>query len=174
MEHRPLTGLVPVIHVVKQSHFSRKTWMPGTGGLFSRRWSGGLAAAALNDLPQRFDADAVTEIAKTFLADARGGPQREERIERLGEPGDVEPFGDQLVEPGPFEIAADIERIISGHAADDADIAGIGPRAAIRAAGDANAEPLALEAPAPQSRGDGIDDVAAHPLRFGQCEAAAR
>src|SRR5690242_17338045 len=43
--------------------------------------SGGLAAAALDDLPQRFDADAVTEIAKTFLADTRGGPQCEERVE---------------------------------------------------------------------------------------------
>src|ERR1043165_2721909 len=118
---------------------------PGTGGLFSRRWSGGLAAAALDDVAQCGDADAVTEIAKAFLADARGGPQCEERVERLGEPGNVDPFGNELVEPGPLEIAADIERIISGYAADDADIAGIGLRAAVRAAGDADAEPGPLE-----------------------------
>src|ERR1043166_9838921 len=105
---------------------------------------------------------------------SRGGPQGEGGVGRLGEPGSVEPFGNQLVEPGPLEIAADIERIISGYAADDADIAGIGPRAAVRAAGDADAEPLALEPPAPQPRGDGIDDVTAHPLSFGQGEAAAR
>ena len=116
----------------------------------------------------------MTEIAKAFLADARGGPQREQRIERLGEAGDVEPFGDDLVEPRAFEIAADIERVIAGHAADDADIAGIRSRATVRAAGDADAEPLALEPPPPQSRRDRIDDVAAHPLGLGQGEAAAR
>src|SRR5438067_2590149 len=133
----------------------------GSGPASGLRRSGSLAAAALDDLPQRFEADAMAEIAEAFAAYSRGGPQREQRVEHLGQPGDVEALGNRFVQAGAFEIAADIERIISRHAADDADIAGIGPGAAIRAAGDRDAEPLTFEAPAPQPRSDRIDDVAA-------------
>src|SRR2546421_9877643 len=107
----------------------------------------------------------MAEIAEAFAAHSRGGPQREQRIERLGQPGDVEPLGNRLVQAGAFEIAPDIERIRSRDAADDADIAGIGPGAAVRAAGAANAEPLACGAPTPQPRGERNDKVAAHAPR---------
>ena len=49
------------------------------------------------------------------------------------------------VEPRAGEVAADIQAVETGHAADNADIPGVRPRAAVRAAGDADAEPLALE-----------------------------
>ena len=105
---------------------------------------------------------------------ARAANQREQRVERVGDAGDVEPVGERLVEPGAREIAADIERVKARHPADDADIAAIGPGAAVRAAGDADAEPLAFEPPAPQPRRDRADDVVAHPLRLGQRQPAAR
>ena len=89
----------------------------------------------------------MAEIAKP-LSGAGGGEQREERIERVGEPRDVDPVGHCLVQPGAFEIAADIERIRARHPADDADVAAIGAGAAVRAASDADTQPLLLEAPA--------------------------
>src|SRR5437764_10804670 len=101
----------------------------------------------------------MAEIAEAFVGGPRRGPQREQRIERVGDAGDVEPLGDHLVEPAAIKVTADIERIEAGDPPDDADIAGIGPGAAIRAAGDADAEPLPLEAPAPQPRRDRRDDV---------------
>ena len=53
------------------------------------------------------------------------GEPREQRIERVGDAGDVEPVGERLVEPGAREIAADIERVEARHPADNADIAAI-------------------------------------------------
>ena len=51
----------------------------------------------------------MAEIAKAFGPEARGGPQREQRVEHLGQPGDVESLGYGLVQAGTFEIAADLE-----------------------------------------------------------------
>src|ERR1700730_7310987 len=50
----------------------------------------------------------------------------------------------------------------------------MGPAAAIGAAGDADAKALAFEPPALEPRRNRRDDVALHPLRLGQCQAAAR
>ena len=101
-------------------------------------------------------ADAVAEIAKALAVGASGGEEREERVEHFGDPVQRHLVGERLVEPGALEIAADKERVEARHAADDADIAGIGPGAAVRAAGDADAEPFVLEpvalAAAPRSR----------------------
>jgi hypothetical protein len=87
----PLTGLGPVIHVFQAvTTVAKQTWMPGTrpGTGFIWGWgeleSGGFAPASLDDLPQRVEADAMAEIAEPFIADPRGGPQREQRVERLG------------------------------------------------------------------------------------------
>src|SRR4051794_38224586 len=87
----------------------------------------GALAEAGDHLLQRGDADPVAEIAKALSGNARGRPEREQRVERIGEAGDVEPLGDDLVEPGALEIAADIQRIKAGHPTDDADIAAISP-----------------------------------------------
>src|SRR5262249_32706786 len=58
--------------------------------------------------------------------------------------------------------------------ADYPDIAAVGPGAAVGAAGDTDAEPLLLQAPALEARGDGIDDLALHALGLGQRQSAAR
>src|SRR5271169_3924317 len=137
--------------------------MPGDarGRAGRRRWraailsSSGALAAALDDLLQGGDADAVTEIAEALARAARAGEQREQRVERLGQTGDVEPLGDHLVEPSARKIAADIERVEPRHPADNADVAAVGPRTAVRAAGDADAEPLAFQAPALEPCHDG-------------------
>ena len=90
--------------------------------------------------------DAVAEIAKTLARVAVGGIEREQRVERLADGTERHLVDECHVEPRAFEIAADKQRVIAGHAADDADVAGIGPGAAIGAAGDADAEALALRA----------------------------
>src|SRR5271166_2183229 len=156
--------------------------MPGDarGRAGRRRWRAAILsssralAAALDDLLQGGDADAVTEIAEALARAARAGEQREQRVECLGEAGNVEPLGDRLVEPSALEIAADIERVVPRHPADNADVAAVGPGAAVRAAGDADAEPLAFQTPALKPRRNCADDVLAHPLGLGQRQAAAR
>ena len=107
-----------------------------------------LSCAAGDHLLQGGDADPVAEIAEPLAGRARCGVEREERVEHVGDFVEADAVGDRLVEPSPFEIAADIERIEPRDAPDDADIAGIGPGAAVRAAGDADAEPFALQPPA--------------------------
>src|SRR5271163_4268933 len=139
-----------------------------------RSESGGPLTAALDYLLQGGNAGAVAEIAEALARGTRAGEQREQRVERVGEAGDVEPLGDRLVEPSALEIAADIERVEPRHPADNADVAAVGPGAAVRAASDADAEPLAFQAPALEPRRDRADDVLTHPLGLGQRQAAAR
>src|SRR5579883_1501467 len=117
----------------------------------------GLAARRGDDLAQFGDAEAVAEIAEAFARLAPLGEQAEQRRQRIGDVVEREPFGDRLVQPGAGEIAADIDRVRAGQPADDADIAGIEPDAAVGAAGDADAEPLALEPEAAEPRDDRAD-----------------
>src|SRR6516165_11106637 len=62
-------------------------------------------------LSQRVAAEAMAEIAETFLGKACLGEQSKQRVESVGDADNIEPFGDQAVEAGAFEIAADIERV---------------------------------------------------------------
>src|SRR6266516_3402765 len=113
-----------------------------TGGGGSIRRVPGYAPRLCDDVAQRVEAQAVPEIAEPLAGGARRGEAGEQRVEHIGDTGDAEPLGDRLVEPGARESAADIKRIRSRDPPDDADIAGIGPGAAIGASGDADAEPL--------------------------------
>src|SRR5207244_9281332 len=154
-----MAGLDPAIREIN-------TWIPGTSpGMTDWIGSGGLAHAG-DDLRQGGGADAVAEIAEPLAGQPRRRPPREERVERLGEALDVEALGNRGVEASALEIAADIERIEPRHAADDADVAAIGPGAAVGAAGDANAEPLPRHPPALETHRDPADDVALHTLRL--------
>src|SRR6516165_3199156 len=83
-------------------------------------------------LSQFVAAEAMAEIAETFLGKACLGEQSKQRVESVGDAGNIEPFGDQAVEAGAFEIAGDIERVQPRHAADDADIAAVRPGATVR------------------------------------------
>src|ERR1051325_3348644 len=94
--------------------------------------SGSSAADAGDELGQGHDADAVAEIAKPFIRPAGSGEQRKQRVEGIGDAGDVEPLGERGVEPRALEIAADVKRVETRDAADNADIAGIGAGAAVR------------------------------------------
>ncbi len=90
-------------------------------------------------------ADAMAEIAEPFAFGAGGSVEREERIEHLGDPVQRNLVGERLIEPGAREIAADEQGVEPWHAADDADVAGVRACAAVRAAGDADAEPFVLD-----------------------------
>jgi hypothetical protein len=116
----------------------------------------------------------MAEIAKAFAGNARRREQLEKRIERLSDRVQRHLVGDPGVEPRAGEVATDIQAVETGHAPDNADISGVWPRAAIRAAGDADAEPLALEPIMAQPSLDGSHDVVAYSLGLGQCQAAAR
>src|SRR6516225_3843475 len=116
----------------------------------------------------------MAEIAEALARNARRCEQREQRIERVGDPGDVETLGDHGVEAGAFKIAADVKRVETRQAADDADIAIIGPGAAVRAPGNAHTEAFVLQAPEPQPRRDHADDLLANALGLGQLTEAER
>ena len=138
--------------------------------------SGRSAAARRDLLAQGGDADAVAEIAEAF---ARPPLARRTRA-NSGSSASAMPAMSSRSASGwlsrvPCEIAADIERIEARHPADDADIAAIGPGAAVRAAGDADAEPLAVPAPSARSRAAIAPTMSSlHPLRLGQRQPAAR
>src|SRR5262249_60709040 len=87
---------------------------------------------------------AVAEIAEPLVSETSPCKEREQRIERIGDLGEGESIGDRPVQPGAFEIAANVERIEPGDAADDTNIPGVGTGAAIWAAGDADAQPFAI------------------------------
>src|SRR5262249_1922116 len=70
--------------------------------------------------------------------------------------------------------AADEHGVEAGHAANDAYVAGIGPRAAVRATGDAIAEPFVFEPVTPQPRFDRGNDVVTDAFGLGQRQPAAR
>src|SRR6185437_11164952 len=119
-------------------------------------------------------ADPVTEIAEAFAGAALGGEDGEELAELLRHLGIRHAVDQQGVEARALEITADEKRVEAGHAADDADIAGIGAGAAIGAAGDADTEPLVLEAVALELLRDAVDQWLAHALRLGERQAAGR
>src|SRR5271156_1572213 len=106
------------------------------------------AARLRQNLAQRRDTVPVTEIAETFFDLALFCVDSKERFEDVRDLAEADSLGDDLIEPGPLEIAADIDRIEAGNPADNPDIAAIGPRAAIGAAGDTDRNPFLLHAPA--------------------------
>src|ERR1700737_4934316 len=125
-------------------------------------------------LLQRRLPGAMAEIAKPLVVEASGRIEREERVQHFGDLAERHLVDERGVEPGAGKIAADEQAEIPGHAADDADVAGIGPSTAVRASGDADAEALALEAVIAQPGLDRGDDVVAHPLGLGQRQSTGR
>src|SRR5712692_3010254 len=119
-------------------------------------------------------ADAVTEVTEPFARLASAGELREERIERVGDAAFGELLDEVDAEPRAFEVTPDIESEETRHAADEADIAGIGPCATVGAAGDADAEPLGQQAMTRQALLDRIDERRLDALRLGQRQPAGR
>src|SRR5579883_1240129 len=115
----------------------------------------------------------MAEIAEAFMRQALGRKQREERLERLRDFRFGDPVEQAEIEARTLEVAAYVEGVEPGHAADDADVAGIGARAAVGATGDAHGEPLALEAVACKRRLDAGDERVVYALRLGEREPAS-
>src|SRR5439155_18991235 len=116
----------------------------------------------------------MAEIAKALAVPAGRRIEGEERVQNFGNLAERHLVGHRGVGAGAREVAADVQAEKTGHAADDADIAGIGPRTAIRAAGDADAERFALDAVTAQPDLDRGDDVVAYALGLGQRQTAGR
>src|SRR5579884_4469801 len=91
---------------------------PSVGGVADLFAGGG------NQRLQYAGAEAVAEIAEALAGQPRGRKQREQRVERLGDLVQCQPVGDDLVEAGALEVAADEQRVMARHAPDDADVAG--------------------------------------------------
>src|SRR5580700_9806850 len=127
-----------------------------------------LTARQDDDFAQFCDAITLAEIAKALVLCAPRRVDREERVEHVRNLVEADALGDNLVEPRPLKIAADINRIEAGDAADDADIARVRPGTAIRAASDADRHPLLLDAPARHALDDLADHAVADPLGLGQ------
>src|SRR5271170_5167018 len=116
----------------------------------------------------------MAEIAKAFGDGAMRSIKRKEGIERLADRAKRHLIDEQCIQPRAFEITANEQRIIARHPADDANIAGIGPGAAVGATGDADAEPLMFEPVTGETRFDASDDVVAHALGLSQRQATSR
>src|ERR1700730_13388972 len=114
----------------------------------------------------------MAEISEALAAKAGGRIECKEWIQHFGNFAQRDFVGDWGIEPGALEVAADEQGEKPGHAADDANIAGIGPCTTVRATGDADAEPLALEAVTPQPGLDRGDEVVANAFGFGERQAA--
>src|SRR5215469_1672862 len=131
-------------------------------------------STAVYRLSQCLGTHAVAEIAEPFVAETSPCKEPEQRIERIDDFSEGEPISDRPVQPGAFEIAANVERIEPGDAADDADIPRVGTGAAVWAAGDADAQPLAFQPQALEPRQDLSDQIVANALGLGDGEPAAR
>src|SRR5512145_551754 len=116
----------------------------------------------------------MAKISESLAGVAATGEEGEQGFERRRDIA-ISDFVEQTFgQPRALKIAADIERVMSGHAADDADIAGIGPRASIGTAGDSDADPLVAETMADERRLDRADEIVLDPLGLAQREAACR
>ena len=116
----------------------------------------------------------IQEIAEAFPGIPGLGELREQRGQRFRHVIFRNTVEQLPVQPRSFEIAADIEREVSRHAADQPDIAGIGPGAAVGAAGDADAQAFLRQTVARHDLGDAVDHRRADTLRLRQRQTAGR
>src|SRR5580658_9140642 len=124
----------PPITTARRSSSLRKI------GRYSTRLVGRFGGRSQSGQP--IEAPALAEIAETLGAVAVPGPERGDRLQHPALPVDRHALEDALVQPRSLEIAAEKDGIGVRSPADQADIAGIGPGAAVRTAGDAQRESL--------------------------------
>src|SRR5262249_11094772 len=130
------------------------------------------AASKVNDSARRIFADASAIIAEALIGAAIRFETREQWLEQRHDLARRHEVLQEEVEPCAEHIAADEYRVLVTGAADDTDVALVGPDAAVRAAGDADADCLALQAEARQLGFELIDDAGQDAFGFRDGQAA--
>jgi hypothetical protein len=75
-------------------------------------------------------ADTVAEITKPFAGVPAAREVGEQRLKGVRDISEGHLVEQAVAQPRPLEVTTDIKRILAGHPADDADVAGVRPGAA--------------------------------------------
>ncbi len=117
---------------------------------------------------------AVAEIAEAFAFVALEGVALDDRREQRDGVVDGDAGRDEAVEAGAVVLRAEIERVLVRRLADEADLGEIGARAAVGAAGDAQADGVVAQAGFVEDGFEFFQDFGQDAFAFGEGEAAGR
>jgi len=114
---------------------------------------------------------AVAEVTEAFTLIALGGVALEDRAEHFDGAIDRGAGREKAVKPGAFVAGAEVERVFVRGLAHESDLAEVGARAAIWAAGDANADGILAEAVFVENGFEFFQNLGQGALALGEGEA---